>query len=65
MKKIINVVIAAILLVAVAILSIGCASESNEQPETEYEVTTDYYGCPNSKRVKKLNLKKQRRNNYK
>ncbi len=36
----------------------GCSDSSNNSNEQERVET--YYGCPNSKRVKKLNLKKRR-----
>lgn len=36
----------------------GCSGNSNDSNDQERVET--YYGCPNSKRVKKLNLKKHR-----
>lgn len=58
----------------VAVLAIfACACKGKDKEETtedgnsvsdffgnEHYTDVDYYGCPNSKRIKKLNLKKKR-----
>lgn len=59
MKKI---VLGVILLISSMALFLSACSGSlggNDDPQ-EYEDVQDYYGCPNSKRIKKLNLKKRR-----
>lgn len=53
-KKILVVVISVVLSIA-AVFSAGCAFKSCDNAT---EDVYDYYGCPNSKRIKKLNLKK-------
>lgn len=61
MRKVARTIATVILLIAVMILSVGCSKESNEQQsEPEYEDVSVYYGCPNSKNVRKLNLFKKK-----
>lgn len=58
MKKILAVILLIIVLIG-ALLS-GQTKPDNIQPITPDEETICYYGCPNSKKVKKLNLSKKR-----
>lgn len=53
-KKIIAIVI------GIGVLAAGCVCAKEYQEYQEYEARpiVCYYGCPNSKRVGKLNLKK-------
>lgn len=39
----------------------GCSSSSSGGGNNSYDDPVDYYGCPNSKRIRKLNLKKSKR----
>lgn len=59
-KKIIALVLA--LMAAVSVLVLGGCRKDTEEPFsfTESYDDVEYYGCPNSKRVKKLNLRKTR-----
>lgn len=52
----------AILIVVLAVVTFGACKTSTSTDEAENPGVfdgVDYYGCPNSKRVKKLNLKKR------
>lgn len=59
-KKFIGVILLAIL----AAFAGSCAYNGQSQTGVSIEHpdvdVVDYYGCPNSKRIKKLNLKKRR-----
>lgn len=56
MKKAVLVVL--LIISSLFLFLSGCSGSSNDSDEQEYMET--YYGCPNSKRVKKLNLRKHR-----
>ena len=59
MKRIVLGVILLISSMALFLSACSGSSNGNDDPQ-EYEDVMDYYGCPNSKRIKKLNLKKRR-----
>lgn len=59
MKK--GFVVLFFIIVAAAATAYGTFSGNNGYTDYNYDVDADYYGCPNSKRVHKLNLKKKRR----
>lgn len=57
MKKVILLIITIIMAIAGVSIYSGQAEQNNDYNYNNYD-TADYYGCPNSKRIKKLNLKK-------
>ena len=58
MKKSFALII--ILLAALfGVASFGGCSASDNGGSSSYDDPVDYYGCPNSKRIQKLNLKKR------
>lgn len=57
-KKVIGIIIAIIISISAAI-GVGAAVASNNNQPT-YEDVPCMYGCPNSKRVRKLNLLKKK-----
>jgi len=59
MKKYRKVI--AILMLVVSVISFGaCRVNSNDTGNDDSEYMQTYYGCPNSKRVKKLSLIKRK-----
>lgn len=59
MKKILGIIV--IIIVLVSSFFLGKTSEkTNSDEKPKYEDASGYYGCPNSKRIKKLNLFKNK-----
>ncbi len=50
-----------IVILMVFLMAAGISSCNNSGPFSAGDDDVDYYGCPNSNRVKKLNLKKSRK----
>ena len=61
MKKGIMVLIGVIVaILSLSAVVIGCDRGNKPDDPQEIDDPVDYYGCPNSKRIRKLNLKKSR-----
>ena len=63
-KRVIAIILALVATLGLGVL-VGCGVKNNEELNYPsgggYEDYVEYYGCPNSKRVKKLNIFKSRK----